>query len=75
MPVVFTPFPFIFVAGGYDSSMAEAFFAAGLLKIIERARAKLLATTEAEAVLRNDGTELLPLGRLGHSPGRVSVRN
>jgi len=75
MPVVFAPFPFIFVAGGYDSNMAEAFFAAGLLKIIERARAKLPATTEAEAILRKDATELLSLGRPGHSLGRVSVRN
>jgi len=74
MPVVFTPFPFIFVAGGYDSSMAEAFFAAGLLKIIERARAKLIGTTEREGIPEKSGQGVLSLGRPGDSLGPMPVR-
>lgn len=56
MPIVFAPFPFIFVAGAYDSCMTETFFTAGLLKIIERAREKIRKTTEQGS----DG-ELRPL--------------
>ncbi len=63
MPVVFAPLPFIFVAGGYDSNMAETFFAAGLLRVIDRARVKLLGTPDATGVAQGNGGELaLPGG-------------
>ncbi len=65
MPMVFAPFPFIFVAGGYDSSMAEAFFSAGLLKILERAHASLLAATETGTNVRRS----ILARPAGHRPG------
>jgi hypothetical protein len=37
MPVIISPFIFTFMVGGFDANFPEALFAAGLLKVMERA--------------------------------------
>jgi hypothetical protein len=60
MPLIFYPIPFIFVAGGYDTSFTELLFYAGMLRMLNRTSESMRAQASAGSTPRQVTVSAIP---------------
>ena len=58
MPLIYKPLDYVFIFGGYDSSLPESVFMAGMVKLLER----WIATAQAESPTHTDAASRFGIG-------------